>query len=142
MNDQQLRGKYPREFKLEAVRLVKTGPSAGVTAKVLGIPKASLSNWVRSGEQARVKMERDIEKKWQRRTLRRMLCKVRLDLDDEDVLAGEPELRGAGVSVSGYFEHRRRQQRRRPSQSGSGHRSEEAPLAHWWWTGGHGACCR
>ena len=87
MNDKPLRGKYLQEFKLEAVRLVKTGPSVGSTAKVPGIPKASLSNRVRSGEQgqlggagdrpvtpvqmelarlraeqARVKMERDIEK--------------------------------------------------------------------------------
>ena len=46
MNDKQVRGKYTQEFKLEAVRLVKTGQSVGMTAKVLGIPKASLSNWV------------------------------------------------------------------------------------------------
>ena len=88
MNDKQVRGKYTQEFKLEAVRLVKTGQSVGMTAKVLGIQKASLSNWVRAGEQgqlggagdrpvtpeqmelarlraelARVKMERDIAKK-------------------------------------------------------------------------------
>jgi transposase len=75
---------------LEAVRQVKAGQSIGVTAKVLGIPKASLSNWVRlsvkgvlSGagdkpavvtaeqmelarlraEVARLRMERDIAKK-------------------------------------------------------------------------------
>lgn len=88
MTDKQVRGKYTREFKLEAVRLVRTGQSVGMTAKVLGIPKASLSNWVRASEQgqlagagerpvtpeqmelarlraelARVKMERDIAKK-------------------------------------------------------------------------------
>ncbi len=88
MQDKQVRGKYTQEFKLEAVRLVKAGQSVGMTAKVLGIPKASLSNWVRSSEQgqlggagdrqvtpeqmelarlraelARVKMERDIAKK-------------------------------------------------------------------------------
>lgn len=43
-----MRGKYTLEFRLEAVRVVKTGQSLGMTAKVLGIPKASLSNWVRS----------------------------------------------------------------------------------------------
>ena len=84
----QVRGKYTQEFKLEAVRLVKGGQSAAVTAKVLGIPKASLSNWVRlsdagtltgagdklvtpeqmelarlRAELARVTMERDIAKK-------------------------------------------------------------------------------
>ena len=29
MNDKQVRGKYTQEFKLEAVRLVKTGQSVG-----------------------------------------------------------------------------------------------------------------
>jgi transposase-like protein len=82
------RAKYTLEFKLEAVRLIKGGPAASVTAKVLGIPKASLENWVRlsakgelkgtgdrpvnpeqmelarlRAELARVKMERDILKK-------------------------------------------------------------------------------
>ena len=76
------------EFKLEAVRLVKGKQAASVTAKILGIPKASLENWVRlsargelkgagdkpvnpeqmelvrlRAELARVKMERDILKK-------------------------------------------------------------------------------
>ncbi len=50
MSNKQVRGQYTQEFKLEAVRLVKTGQSVGMTAKVLGIPKASLSNWVRSSE--------------------------------------------------------------------------------------------
>jgi transposase len=88
MSDKQVRGKYTQEYKLEAVRQVKAGQSIAVTAKVLGVPKASLSNWVRSSEQgqlggagdrpvtpeqmelarlraelARVKMERDIAKK-------------------------------------------------------------------------------
>ncbi len=84
----QVRGKYTLEFKMEATRLVKGGQSAAVTAKILGIPKASLSNWVRLSERgelsgagdkpvtpeqmelarlraelARVTMERDIAKK-------------------------------------------------------------------------------
>ena len=84
----QVRGKYTQEFKMEAVRLVKGGQSTSVTAKILGIPKASLSNWVRLSERgelsgagdkpvtpeqmelarlraelARMTMERDIEKK-------------------------------------------------------------------------------
>jgi len=82
------RARYTLEFKLEAVRLVKAGQEAAVTARVLGVPKQTLSNWVRlagkgalqgaaerpvSAEQmelarlraelARVKMERDILKK-------------------------------------------------------------------------------
>jgi transposase len=90
MSDKQVRGKYTQEYKLEAVRQVKAGQSIAVTAKLLGIPKASLSNWVRlsakgvlSGagdkptavtaeqmelarlraEVARLRMERDIAKK-------------------------------------------------------------------------------
>jgi transposase len=82
------RGQYTMEFKLEAVRLIKGGQEAAVTARVLNVPKQTLSNWVRlaakgelqgagdrpvSAEQmelarlraelARVKMERDILKK-------------------------------------------------------------------------------
>ena len=82
------RARYTLEFKLEAVRLVKGGQEASVTARILGVPKQTLSNWVRlaskgelqgagerpvSAEQmelarlraelARVKMERDILKK-------------------------------------------------------------------------------
>ncbi len=43
MNDKQVRGQYTQEFKLESVRLVKTGQSVGMTAKVLGIPKACIN---------------------------------------------------------------------------------------------------
>ena len=82
------RARYTLEFKLEAVRLVKGGQVVGVTAKVLGMPKQTLGNWVRLNEKgqlrgagdkpvsaeqmelarlraelARVKMERDILKK-------------------------------------------------------------------------------
>ena len=82
MSDKQVRAQYTREFKQEAVR----------QAKVLGIPKASLGNWVRQSakgdlsgagaddkvarvspeqmelarlraENARLRMERDIAKK-------------------------------------------------------------------------------
>ena len=45
-SDGQARGKYTLEFKLEAVRLVKGGQGASVTAKVLGIPSETLDNWV------------------------------------------------------------------------------------------------
>jgi transposase len=87
-DDKRRRAKYTLEFKLEAVRLVKGGQEASVTARVLGIPKATLGNWIRASEQgelhgagdrtvsaeqmelarlraelARVKMERDILKK-------------------------------------------------------------------------------
>jgi len=82
------RSKYTREFKLEAVRLVKAGQAVSATAKILGLSYQTLDNWVRkhdkgqltgqgakviSAEQmelarlraqlARVTMERDILKK-------------------------------------------------------------------------------
>ena len=88
MSETKRRARYTLEFKLVAVRLVKGGQVAAVTAKILGIPKQTLENWVRldgkgqlkgagdkpvSAEQmelarlraelARVKMERDILKK-------------------------------------------------------------------------------
>ena len=81
-------GQYTLEFKLEAVRLVKSGQEASVSPRVLGVPKATLSIRVRAlekgvlqgagdkpvsaeqmelarlrAELARVKMERDILKK-------------------------------------------------------------------------------
>ncbi len=87
-DDKRRRAKYTLEFKLEAVRLVKGGQDATVTAGVLGIPKATLGNWIRTSEKgelhgagnrpvsaeqmelarlraelARVKMERDILKR-------------------------------------------------------------------------------
>jgi hypothetical protein len=37
--------------QLEAVRQVKAGQAIAVVAKVLGIPKASLGNWVTAGSQ-------------------------------------------------------------------------------------------
>ena len=47
MASDQTRGKYTAEFKFEAVRQVKAGQAISVVSKVLNIPKASLSNWVR-----------------------------------------------------------------------------------------------
>lgn len=92
MANAQSRGKYTTQFKLEAVRQVKSGQAISVVARVLNIPKASLSNWVRQdrsgdlgsvgdkpgasvvtpeqmelarlrAEVARLRMERDIAKK-------------------------------------------------------------------------------
>ena len=92
MSDKQVRAQYTREFKLEAVRQVRAGQAIAVVAKVLGVPKASLGNWVRlsakgelggagsadntakvspeqmeiarlRAENARLRMERDIAKK-------------------------------------------------------------------------------
>ena len=46
----QHRARYTLEFKLEAVRLVKAGQETSVTMRVLGMPKQTLSNWVRLAE--------------------------------------------------------------------------------------------
>lgn len=42
--------RYALEFKLEALRLLKAGQEASVTARVLGVPKATLGNWLRWAE--------------------------------------------------------------------------------------------
>ena len=47
MSESKRRARYTLEFKMEAVRLFKGGQVAAVTAKVLGIPKQTLENWVR-----------------------------------------------------------------------------------------------
>lgn len=47
MSESKRRARYTLEYKLEAVRLVKGGQAAAVTAKILGIPKQTLENWVR-----------------------------------------------------------------------------------------------
>lgn len=50
MSEKLVRARYTPEFRLEAVRQVKAGQSVSVVARVLGIPKASLGNWVRASE--------------------------------------------------------------------------------------------
>jgi transposase len=52
MKQKQTRARYTAEFKQEAVRQVKAGRSASEVAKTLGMPKASLSNWVRADAQS------------------------------------------------------------------------------------------
>ena len=115
-SDGQPRGRYTLEFKMEAVRLVKGGQASAVTAKVLGMPKQTLENWVRLSEKgqlkgagdkpvsveqmelarlraelARVKMERDILKK-RRRTSPGNFCEVRLDCKAQGAMAGHAGL--------------------------------------------------
>ncbi len=48
------RAKYTAEFKQEAVRQVRAGRSIAVVARVLGIPTASLSNWMRTDARGQV----------------------------------------------------------------------------------------
>ena len=51
MSESKPRARYTLEFKLEALKLVKGGQVAAVTAKILGIQKQTLENWVRLGPQ-------------------------------------------------------------------------------------------
>ena len=55
MSETRKRAKYTLEFKMEAVRLVKGGQALSVTANVLGIPKASLDNWVKLSAKGQLK---------------------------------------------------------------------------------------
>ena len=111
MSESIRRARYTLEFKLEAVRLVKGGQVAAVTAKILGIPKQTLENWVRlhgkgqlkgagdkpvsaeqmelvrlRAENARLRMERDILKK-RRRTSQGNQREVRLGCKQQKALA-------------------------------------------------------
>ena len=52
MSESKPRARYTLQFKLEAVRLVKGGQVAAVTAKIPGIPKQPLENWVRLANRA------------------------------------------------------------------------------------------
>ena len=99
------------ELKPEAIWLVKAGPVAAVTVGVLGMPKATLSNWVQApengvlqaagdkpvsvepmalvrlrAERARTRMKREIFKT-RRRTLLEHLCEVRLDRQPQGAVA-------------------------------------------------------
>ena len=47
MGEKRTRAKYTLEFKMEAVRLVRNGQSSADVAKILGVPKGSLENWIR-----------------------------------------------------------------------------------------------
>lgn len=132
MNEKRTRAKYTLEFKQEAVRQVKAGRAASAVAATLGMPKASLTNWVRDdangqlavtcegkattptvtpeqaeiarlkAQVARLTMERDIAKKL-RRTLRRTCCKVRLDFLDEGPLADHVDVPGAAGQCQWIF---------------------------------------
>ena len=55
VNESKPRAWCIREFKLEAVRLVKGGQVAAVKAKILGIAKQTLENWVRLAHNGQLK---------------------------------------------------------------------------------------
>jgi transposase len=54
VTEKQTRARYTAEFKLEALRQVRAGRSASDVAKALGMPKASLTNWVRDESKGRL----------------------------------------------------------------------------------------
>lgn len=56
LNEKQTRAKYTLEFKQEAVRQVKAGRAASAVAATLGMPKASLTNWVRADAKGQLAM--------------------------------------------------------------------------------------
>ena len=55
MSESKRRARYTLQYKLEAVRLVKGGQVAAVTAKILGIPKQTQENWVRLAHRGQLK---------------------------------------------------------------------------------------
>lgn len=48
------RAKYTLEFKIEAVRLAKTGQSIAATAKILGLAEQTPHNWIKAEQQGRL----------------------------------------------------------------------------------------
>ncbi|WP_156422099.1 IS3 family transposase [Paucibacter sp. KCTC 42545] len=151
----QVRGKYTLEFKMEAVRLVKGGQSAAVTAQILGIPKASLSNWVRLSEDGKLSGAGDkpvTPEQMELARLRAELARMTMERDigkkSGGVLCAGSSARYAwiqemktqwpvslsckvlDVSVSGYFEHQKAKAARRPSKDATPRLSDEAVLTH------------
>ena len=51
---ERARARYTLEYKLEAVRLAKTGQSIAATAKILGIAEQTLHNWIKAEQQGRL----------------------------------------------------------------------------------------
>jgi transposase len=52
--DKKPRARYTLEFKLEALRLVKAGQSAGVVAATLGLAGQTLHNWQKAEREGRL----------------------------------------------------------------------------------------
>ncbi|MGA2553110.1 MAG: IS3 family transposase, partial [Burkholderiaceae bacterium] len=143
------RSRYTLEFKLEAVRLVKSGQSLTVTAKVLGIAEQTLHNWIKAdregrlagpgtrpvspeqmeiarlrAENARLKMERDILGKSDGVLRERTFVKYAWIERNRRIWPVSLACDVLGVSPSGYHEHRVRQARPRR------HHSNDALLVH------------
>jgi len=116
LNEKQTRAKYTLEFKQEAVRQVKAGRAASAVAATLGIPKASLANWVRDDAKGQLAskpegkaMQAMTPEQAEIARLRAQLARLTMERDiakkppyfAQDVLQGTPgfsRLRGAGRS--------------------------------------------
>ena len=55
MSESKRRARYTLQYKLEVLKLVKEGQVAAATAKILGIPKQTLENWVRLAHKGQLK---------------------------------------------------------------------------------------
>ena len=55
MSESKRRARYTLAYKPEAIRLVKGGQVAAVTARILGMPKQTLENWVRLAHKGQLK---------------------------------------------------------------------------------------
>ena len=55
MSESRPRARHALQFKLEALKLVKGGQVAAVTAKILSVPKQTLDNWVRLAHKGQLK---------------------------------------------------------------------------------------
>ena len=55
MSESRPRARHALQFKLEALKLVKGGKVAAVTARILSVPKQTLDNWVRLAHKDQLK---------------------------------------------------------------------------------------
>ncbi|MFM7568755.1 MAG: IS3 family transposase [Betaproteobacteria bacterium] len=146
------RARYTLEFKLEALRLAKTGQNIAATAKILGLSEQTLHNWIRAEQQGRLGgpgAKSVSPEQMEIARLRAELARVKMERDilgkSDGVLREAAGLKYAwierhsarwpvslsckvlGVSTSGYHEHCRRSR----TPPGPGKRiGNEALLVH------------
>ena len=86
MSESKPRARYTLEFKLEALKLVKGGQVAAVTAKILGIPKQTLENWVRLANKSQLKGAGDKPVSPEQMELARLRAENAILLMERDIL--------------------------------------------------------
>jgi transposase-like protein len=89
-DDTAQRARYTLEFKLEAVRLVKGGQDVGVTAKILGMPKQTLGNWVRLSEKGQLRGAGDKPVSSEQMELARLRAEMARVKMERDILKNRP----------------------------------------------------